>query len=188
VFDNAYDRHTKTALQSRGMLLAMDERRRTVRLSQAFHHHRPLLSASMGNLQILPDSHVLIGWGSQPYVDEFTSDGATVVDARLPPGQQSYRSYRQPWTGSPHHAPALRAERHHASSNSTLYASWNGATELASWQVRVGPHPSHMSPIGTIRRDGFETTIALNGDSGYVAVTALDAAGRTLRTSRTIRL
>ena len=188
VFDNGYDGVTRTESQSRGVTLELDEGRRVVRLRRAFYRPSGVSASSMGNVQILPDGHVLVGWGSQPYLNEFAPDGTVVADIRLASGQQSYRSFRLPWTGRPRHPPALRATRHPSRGTSSLYASWNGATELASWSVHAGPHPSHLRPIATIPRAGFETAISVNGDSGYAAVAALDAAGRTLGVSRTIRL
>jgi hypothetical protein len=188
VFDNGYDGHTKTEPRSRGMVLELDEARRTARLAQAFYHSSPLLASAMGSVQILPDGHVLVGWGSQPYVGEFAADGRVLADVRLAHGQQCYRSYRLPWIGQPHRAPAIRATRHPHSGTGTLYASWNGATELASWQVHAGARPSDLRPVGAVRRQGFETVIPVDGASGYAAVSALDATGRQLRRSRTIRL
>jgi hypothetical protein len=188
VFDNGYDGHTKTERQSRAMVFDLDESRRVAKVAQAFYHRMPVLASSMGSVQILPGGHVMVGWGSRPYLNEFAPDGTTVTDVRLPRGQQSYRSFRLPWTGEPHHRPSVRATRHPSRGTSTLYASWNGATELAAWQVHAGPHRADLRSIGTIRRQAFETTIAVDGDSGYAAVTALDTTGRRLRTSRVIRL
>lgn len=188
LFDNGYDGHTRSERQSRGLVLELDSRHRSARLGQALYRPRPLLSSAMGSVQVLPGGHVLVGWGSQPYLNEFASDGRIVADARLASGQQCYRTFRLPWSGEPHHRPAIRARRHPTHGTSTLYTSWNGATELAAWRVLAGPHPAELRPIGLIHRHGFETAVRLNGDTGYVAASAIDAAGRTLRTSRTVRL
>lgn len=188
LFDNGYDGHTQSESQSRALILSLDEARRSARPAQALYHPSPLLASSMGSVQILPDRHVLVGWGSEPYLDEFAPDGTILADVRLASGQQCYRSFRLPWTGHPHRAPALRAAPDRAGGRSTLYASWNGSTELDSWGVLAGPHPSGLRAIGKISRRGFETAISLNGDSGYVAVTALDPGGRVLGASPTIRL
>jgi len=48
---------------------------------------------------------------------------------------------------------------------------------------------ANRSPnVGVARRRGFETAISLGRAGGYVAVSALDAAGNALATSRTLRL
>ena len=188
VFDNGYEGHIQTHAQSRGLVLGIDESARSTSIRHALYHPDALLSTAMGSVQILPDGHLLVGWGSQPYMTEYTPDGAVLADARLGAGQQCYRSFRFPWAGEPDNRPALRANRHFDRGTSTLYASWNGATGLAGWQVLAGPHRSSLRPIGIIPRRGFETPIALNGDSGHVAVTAIDEHGRLLRSSRVIRL
>ena len=105
--------------------------------------HRPerVLSHFMGNAQVLGNGDVLVGWGGAPYVTEFTREGAIAFDARLPKGGQSYRAFRFPWVGRPTHAPALAAR------SGVLYASWNGATEVAAWQLREGASASESVRI-----------------------------------------
>jgi hypothetical protein len=69
----------------------------------------------------------------------------------------------------------------------TLYASWNGATEVASWQVLAGSSPEELEPIGSAPRKGFETVVALNTSEPYVAVKARDGSGRALGTSHPVK-
>src|SRR3712207_8672827 len=38
----------------------------------------------------------------------------------------------------------------------TLYASWNGATEVTTWEVLSGPSPNQLEPLGAVPRNGFE--------------------------------
>ncbi len=63
-----------------------------------------------------------------------------------------------------------------------VYASWNGATEVARWQVLAGTRG-----IASKARDGFETEIAARTGSSRISVRAYDAGGRVLGTSRTVR-
>jgi hypothetical protein len=65
----------------------------------------------------------------------------------------------------------------------TLYVSWNGATEVATWQASAGASPGALAPLVEVPRDGFETAIPLGVVAGYAAVTALDAGGQALATS-----
>ncbi len=69
----------------------------------------------------------------------------------------------------------------------SVYASWNGATEVASWRVLAGPSPSQLAPVASAAKSGFETTIATPGPEPYVAVQALNSAGAVLGTSSTIK-
>jgi hypothetical protein len=186
LFDNGSDGPIRTATQSRALRLAVDERRRTVRLTHAYRHPDPLLASSMGSVEILPNGHVIVGWGAEPFISEFTPDGRATADLRLVPGQLSYRGFRQPWLGTPASAPALAVRRKARTGERTLYASWNGSTETAYWQILLGGHPHAMTPAGTAPRTGFETAIALGTADGYVAVVALDRFGGQLARSKTI--
>ena len=67
------------------------------------------------------------------------------------------------------------------------YASWNGATTVASWQVLGGTSNATLAPVASVPRVGFETTISVPGAPAYVAVQALDAVGNVLGTSHVIK-
>jgi hypothetical protein len=164
--------------QSRALLLHVDERRRRVSLVRAYTH-RPerVLSHFMGNAQLLADRHLFVGWGGSPFVTEFAPDGSIRFDARLPNAGQSYRAFRFPWLGRPTGAPAL------AAANGALHASWNGATEVASWQLIEDGRTTQ-----TVPRTGFETQLHPTTAAKRVAVVALDARGATLGRSADVRL
>jgi Arylsulfotransferase (ASST) len=174
VFDNGAA--PAEELQSRALLLHLDEHRRHASLVHAYTH-RPerVLSHFMGNTQLLGDGHVLVGWGGSPFVTEFAANGATVFDAQLPTGGQSYRAFRSPWTGRPSEPPAVVA------ANGLVYASWNGSTEVTSWQLVEDDRPAQ-----TVPRAGFETALRTAGATKRVAVVALDSRGAPLRSSATI--
>jgi Arylsulfotransferase (ASST) len=173
--------------ESRGLLLQLDEAKRTATLQQAFTH-RPnkLLAHFMGSMQVLPNGNAVVGWGSEPYLTEFAPDGSIVFDARLPRAGQTYRVVRMPWSARPAVRPRLVSTR--VGGRSRLYASWNGATELASWHIRTGPRADKLRDAATVPARGFETAIELLDHAAYAAVTAVDAAGRALATSRTVRV
>jgi hypothetical protein len=139
-------------------------------------------------MQVLPDGEVVIGWGTVSSISEFTAAGALVSDLRLPWGCQSYRAMRFPWTATPTDRPALAAARPSSAGRSTLYASWNGATQVASWQVSSGPSPGTLSAGAIVPRTGFETPIPLAATSGYASVTALGSDGGPLGTSAPVPL
>jgi hypothetical protein len=188
VFDNGSDGPTKTEAQSRGLVLSFDAGAREVRVQGAYHHPKRLRADAMGSVQTLAGGHVLVGWGDQPYVSEVTADGGLAVDAVLPKGQRSYRSFRLPWTGAPGGGPAVMARRDRVTGASTLYASWNGATEVSRWRVSAGPRPNELSTVATVTRTAFETAIPLGTSEGHAMITALDGSGRRLASSGTVRL
>jgi hypothetical protein len=47
--------------------------------------------------QTLPDGDLFVGWGTLPYISEFSASGRLLFNAELPPGVQTYRAYRLPW-------------------------------------------------------------------------------------------
>jgi hypothetical protein len=188
VFDNGSDGPTKTEPQSRGLVLNVDGRARKVRVRNAYHHPKRLRAGAMGSVQALAGGHVLVGWGDQPYASELAPDGALAIDVALPKGQRSYRSFRLPWAGGPADVPAITASRDPMTGTSTLYVSWNGATDVSRWQVSAGPRRGEPSPVATVARTGFETAIPLGANEGHAKVTALDASGRRLASTATVRL
>jgi Arylsulfotransferase (ASST) len=188
LYDDGAGPGVATERQSRGLFLDVDTDRRTVALAREFRYPERLLSGAMGNVQELPNGHVLVGWGAQRFVTEFAADATPLAEASLTSGLFSYRAYRFPWTGIPHEAPALAAARDAASDRQILYASWNGATEVTHWRVDTGPSRDQLRPLGIARRQGFETAIPLGTNPGYAAVAALDASGRVLGVSPLIRV
>lgn len=177
----------KTESESRGIVLDVDTTRRSVRLAQEYRHPQPLLAGSMGSVQVLRGGRVLVGWGSQRYVSEFTTGGKLLSDAVLPAPLLSYRSYRAAWRATPDGHPALAVHRD-AADRPILFASWNGATEVTDWRIDAGSSARDLKPLGVARRLGFETLIPLHAGDGYAAVTALDSAGRELSTSPVVRV
>jgi len=61
-----------------------------------------------------------------------------------------------------------------------VYASWNGATDVARWEVRTGTRPDNVQAAGSSLRTGFETAITVALAHGYATAVALDAQGRRL--------
>jgi hypothetical protein len=184
--DGAGERATES--QSRGVVLDVDFRRRTVKLARAYHHPKPILASAMGSMRTLADGNVVVDFGSAPVLSEFAADGSLISDLDIAPAQASYRGLRCAWSATPAALPAVAAMSGPAAGTITLYASWNGATSVASWQVSTGPSSGSLTPVATTPRSGFETAIPIQAVSGYATVSALDASGRPLATSRPIQL
>jgi hypothetical protein len=185
VFDNGGV--PKVHPQSRGIVLAVNAQAKTDTVVAEYEHSNALSSGSQGNIQQMTNGNVFVGWGAQPYFSEFNATGQLIFDGHMHGSYQSYRTYRFPWTGTPTTTPAIAASAAHAGGPATVYASWNGATELASWRVLAGPSPTQLAPVASAARAGFETAIATPGPAPYVAVQALEASGNVLSTSKTIK-
>ena len=182
VFDDGFDGVTKSHQVSRGLTLSVDAARRRVSLARADVSPSSLLSSGMGNAQLLPGGNLLVGFGDDPYTTEFSPDGEVVANLRMPQGQHSYRAFRLPWTGRPAERPAAVAVR--SRGHATLYVSWSGATEVATWQLEGGSRRSDLRPIGpAVARTGFETALPIGSGSGYGRAVARDAQGRVLGAS-----
>ncbi len=180
--------------QSRGVRLAIDPANRTARLLRAYPHPGgPLLADSQGNLQTLPDGNLVIGWGGIPSVSELSKGGELLFDAHLPPGSSSYRAFRFPWEGHPLSLPALSARVLATGDETAVFASWNGATDVASWRVLGGPSPGSVTAQVTMPDSGFESTVTYPDSFPehkveYVAVQALGTGGQVLATSPTVQV
>ncbi len=188
VFDNGTNGPIKTEHESRGLVLDVDEQRRTVTQRNAYTSPQHLSAGAMGSVQTLSPDRILVGFGVQSHTIEYASDGTLLLDIALPAEIYSYRGLWLPWNGIPHHRPAVAAARSRQGGATTVYASWNGATEVAGWQVAAGSRRDHLRPVGIARRRGFETVIPLHPKLQYASVTALDRAGRRLQHSPVVRL
>ncbi len=185
IFDNGGV--PKVHPQSRGIVVAVNQQTATETLVSQFEHPTALSAGSQGNFQTLANGDAFLGWGALPYFSEFSPTGQLLFDAHMPAKEQSYRGYRFQWTGTPPSAPSIAAAPSSTTAPVTVYASWNGATNVASWRVLAGAGPSALTPVATAARTGFETALATPAAAPYVAVQALDAAGAVLGTSKTIK-
>ena len=163
--------------QSRVLKLSLDLKRMTASVLVQRGHSPPLLSSYEGDDQLLPDADDFVGWGQQPYFSQYTPGGQLVFDARFVDSNISYRAYRFAWSGAPTGPPAFAAVRH--GRRMTVYASWNGATDVAAWRVFGGNQVWRMPAIATTLKRGFETAIRAPARA-YVWVQALDAKGHPL--------
>jgi hypothetical protein len=185
IFDNGA--FPKVHEQSRGIVVELDMDGMSATLVREFTHPNKLLSTSQGNVQVLPNANLLIGWGSAPFFSEYSHEGELLFDAQLLGDGQSYRAFRFPWRGHPTDEPALAVEQG-SDEKVTLYVSWNGATEVESWQVLAGSTPNQLKPVGFAPRRGFETTVDVRTVEPYVVVQAKSASGRVLGTTKVVKL
>jgi hypothetical protein len=175
----------KAHSQSRALAERIDWRRRTVTLIARAVRSPGILTGSQGNDQALPGGGSFVGWGELPYFTEFSPSGRVVFEASIPYPGGSYRAYTFPWTATPTSPPSL-AVGTAGGLVSTVYASWNGATEVRGWRVLAGADPAHLAPIATAPRTGFETAIPVSSAAPDFMVQALGASGQTLAGSHVL--
>lgn len=179
LFDNSST--PDVAKVSRGLVLKLDEKAKTATLVHAYIHPKKILSPHQGDVQVLPDGHVVVGWGGASWVTEYTDDGQVLWDGKLVIGD-TYRAYRFPWSGRPTDRPRIAVD------GGDVYASWNGATDVVSWEVLAGADGTSLKSVKKADRSGFETKISVETDERLLAVRALDGAGHPIAggTSRTL--
>jgi arylsulfotransferase ASST len=182
LFDNVAEDLPARGRRSRGLALRLDERAKTASVAQEWEHPDALLSPTQGSMQSLDGGGAFVGWGGQqPYFTEFAADGRTLFDARfVRPDVESYRAYRSPWRARGEGRPSVVATR--TGQHTSVWVSWNGATDVASWRV----HPDR-GPVSTWPRSRFETAITLDRRTRAVVVEALDASGAVLASSDRVR-
>jgi EmrB/QacA subfamily drug resistance transporter len=167
---------------SRGLVLALDPGAHTVELRAQYPGDGHFETEYMGSTQQLANGNALVGWGSEPAFAEYSRSGRRLLEGRFPGADLSYRATLEQWVGLPLSPPVGAARR--AGGRSTVYASWNGATEVVSWRVLAGPDASRLAAVATVAKSGFETAIWLGQSYASFEVQALDARGRAIGTSR----
>ncbi|HEY5343399.1 MAG TPA: arylsulfotransferase family protein [Solirubrobacteraceae bacterium] len=185
VFDNGSDPPKEK--QSRGLLLDPNASNHTVTLAKQFTNpSKTLLASSQGNLQNLSSGentsgNWLMGYGGLPNFTEYDPAGHVLLDGTLGKNVQSFRTYLDPWSGQAPGVPSV------AVSGPSVAASWNGATNVASWQVLGGASATTLAPVAKAAKAGFQTSISVPAGAAYVAVQALDSSGAVLATSATVK-
>ena len=173
--------------QSRGIFLDLDMDGMSAGLAREIMHPDKISSGSQGSMQVLPNGNLMFGWGDKPRASEFAGDGTLLLDLSMPEGRESYRAFRFEWSGQPAEPPVIALETA-ANDGVTAYVSWNGATEVVTWQLVGGAGETDTAPLGApTPRSGFETTITLTTNATWIAAQALDKAGNVLGTSAAVK-
>jgi hypothetical protein len=167
---------------SRGLVLKLNRSTHVATLAAEYGDHEGFKSEYMGDTQPLANSNTFIGWGSAPYFTEYSATGKLLLEAEFPGSDLSYRTMVEPWVGLPLSAPAGAARE--SSGKGTVYASWNGATQVVSWRVLAAAGAGRLTAVATSTKTGFETAIAVPAGYERFQLQALDAGGHVIGTSR----
>jgi hypothetical protein len=171
---------TPTGL-SRGLVLRLDPSARSATVAAQVTRADNADAEYMGNAQQLAGGGLLVGWGSVPTFTEYSRTGRLLFDGALPRPDLSYRANLAPWVGLPDGHPAGAARV--AGGRTTVYASWNGATEVRGWRVLAGAAGGTLAAVAGAGRSVFETGTPVRAGYGRFEVQALSAAGRVIGTS-----
>jgi len=171
---------------SRGLVLKLDQSTRTAMLAAQYPGGDKFETEYMGDTEPLANGNVFVGWGSEPYFSEYSRSGKLLFEGELPGPNLTYRATLEQWFGLPLSPPVGAARR--TNGGTTVYASWNGDTQVSSWRVLAGPSADRLTVVATHAKSGFETAIAVpqTVPQSYESfeVQALSANGRVLGASR----
>lgn len=185
VFDN--EAAPAESAQSRVLDIALNASAHAATLtSQLTYPGQGILSNSQGDAQLLSNGDDFVGWGQAGEVSEFSPAGQLTFDMHFTAPINSYRAFRYPWDAQPETQPAL-AVAPSGGGTTEVYASWDGATGVASWRVLAGSSPITLTTVGTYASQGFETAVAAPTAAPYLRVQALSAGGALLRSSAVVK-
>lgn len=169
----------------------------TVQIVREYLHPEGLQAQSQGSVQPLDDNsgNVFIGWGRCPSFTEHTADGEAVMDVQFSPWHtvknsqalDNYRAYRMDWKATPPWDPDVMSQQDEETGTMSIYASWNGATEVKSWAFLASNESSDLfsshKVLAIVPRNGFETSFALEYPANFARVAAIDAEWNVIGSS-----
>jgi len=194
LYDNAGNSFNATGEFSHGWIIAIDhmaDKAYKIKEWGAPELEGGLLSTSQGNMQLLPNGGCHIGWGEHAYFSEHTASGEAVMYGKLAERASNvmiYRSNKYNWTAQPVTKPALWAYSRTGEDTTGFWVSWNGATEVRSWNLYIGNSASGpWKYSGNVQKSGFETEAYLSQGVEWSFTEAVDGKGRALERSAIVR-
>lgn len=142
----------------------------------------PVYSTALGDYQPLEDGNVFVGHGWIPIMEEYSPAGEILTTIQFGAAEPrpgggflspqaptlSYRSFKQKWTGCPKSKPDVVAESS-SDGHTSVYVSWNGATEIEAWEIYGGSSANKLTHVTTVTKRGFETNTTIK-EMTYVQV------------------
>lgn len=177
-----------------GLILFLDLTAKTASVNTTYFHNPLLQVSSQGNVQTLTGGNKFVGWGQSQYFSMYAAPGNTIstpsvnllYDAQMPGNNYTYRAYCDTWVGTPFYPPKMAVNS--TGGQVTVYASWNGSTETATWDVYAGTSPSSLSLVTSASLSGFETAIPVSNNGPYFQVKALDNTSTVIGVSSVVQL
>jgi len=176
---------------SRGLVLSVNTEEMTAKELIEYPHPQMGYSEGRGSFQIMPGGNTFCSWRDNALMSEYTADGTLIAEMYLPSGLKTYRGYKHPWVGLPYYPPDVHSQvaMIGGSLSTIVHVSWNGATEVHTWELYgcTDVSGSDRTLLQRSRRTGFETALLTPGDTAYVVVQAIDGRGEQLGESRVTR-
>lgn len=188
---------------ARGLILALDVSSDPMTVQVVAHYDHPMKedSDSRGNMELLPGRNVFLDWSERSpltreyltprvLISEHAPNGKLLLSASLDIVVKTYRAYKFPWIGKPNTLPSVHSDVVSVgdASQTRVHVSWNGATEVAVWNLYGGAHRGKVNKLLTsVKRNGFETALTYEGYAAFVTVEALNQHGNRLARSKVVK-
>jgi hypothetical protein len=178
---------------ARGLVLKLNFAKHTAALVHSYGHGSGFFVPFLGSTELVPGGNVVVGWGtghvttarggSTIAFTEYSKGASRLLDAAIPNPDLSYRTYLQNWVGLPLTTPSGAVRSSHG--KATVYASWNGATQVVAWRVLAGSSKANLKTVvNKAAKTGFETAIPVKGAAKLFELQALSSSGKVLGTSK----
>ena len=184
LFNNYNHDNFNSTRPTQGLILSLDYGTRKATVVSTFEDpNNEMYSVSQGSFQRLGNGNLLMGYGSNAAIKEYGPKGDVRLTLGFGVGDSvaSYRAVRLPWKAIPAADPVVVAK------DGKAYMSWNGATDVTSWQVYAGDTEVTLTSVGAPPRGGFETVYELPQGTKFVQVAA-NGGGNTLRNSSVVAI
>jgi len=177
LFDNGVAWPHVDVPYSEGRIIHVDVENRTAELVHSYVSLAKARSSSQGSVQPITalngEEHIFIGWGSSAMYSEFTVDGELLCETHFAASGlwwweriKSYRAFKAPsWSATPAGwDPTAKIEI------GTLYVSWNGATDVAFWELQgqndEEDGANEWQSVDILEKEAFEESFILPSDEG----------------------
>ncbi|KAF7893497.1 uncharacterized protein EAF02_001035 [Botrytis sinoallii] len=192
LFDNGARYGLRPQVESsRAIHVSLDIEAMTAEIVRVYVNPRKILSASQGNMQVLENGNVMVGYGYNAAWTEYSSEGEVLCDFHIGSQKtfntgavQTYKVLKHAWIGRPDTVPDVKVVQNN------VYVSWNGATEVRAWVMegaktgRGEGGEEKFQMVAEVKKSGFETKILFQRKAWcWVRVIAIDGEGVKLETS-----
>ena len=185
IFDNNWNMFAQPQQPAHVLTVHLNMATKTaVDVGHIYYSGPTMYAGSQGDTQLLPGSHILIGWGAGSDITEVNANRQQIFDAQYSNAFNTYRAYKMPWVGTPATFPTV--SMHTVGGKKQVDVVWNGANQVARWRILSGPNTKDMASVGSVAWNGLDTAFRLSTYRAYVKAVALSASGKVLgRTAAT---
>ena len=177
--------------QSRGMVIGLHTDTMVARVIRSYNHPHGGFAVGRGNFQALENGNAFLTWWMRCLISENEVNGRLLMEAKWKPELKSYRTYKFHWVGYPMSPPDISATATWIEERirTTVYVSWNGATEVSHWVIHKTSKDGRLkTSLRTFRREGFETQMVYHGFERFIIVEGLDLSGNSLGKSSVLEI